>query len=234
MQAQLGLGVGEALAVGDLLAVGVAHHVVLEHHAAHPRQLGAARLQGIAGPFESLFRPLLDLGLRLLGAGLVEPAVLPVSVRAQHGRQLAGPALGPVQVAANVIARVAGEEDLFDGVPVTVDLAVDDRTEGRLRRHRPQPFRHKHLFAEFLPPAFPAFPGSGDAHREVAVEVLRLPQPLVLRLLPGPQHPARLRTVCRRQGRGNSQDQNGDARRVLHGQVPAKNNDRQGRNVPSL
>ena len=151
LQPQFRLGVGEAFAMRDRLAVGVADHVVVEDDAAHAGELGAASLQRIACAPRSSSRPPLRSGSsRGLVAGLVESAVGPVAVRTQHAGQLARLALGPVEVAADVMARHAGEEDLFDGVAVAVDLAVDDGIQRRLLGHRPESVGDEHLLAQFL------------------------------------------------------------------------------------
>src|SRR5262249_5307707 len=126
LRAQLALGVREptrgvlfAAGVVDLRTVRVANHVKVEHHAAHAGQLGAAGLQRVRGPFARLLRAVLQLGLDLARAGLEETAqprgvaavAAPVPVRAEDRGQSARLALGPVEVAADVMARVAGEED---------------------------------------------------------------------------------------------------------------------------
>jgi hypothetical protein len=72
------------------------------------------------------------------------------------------------------MAGVAGEEDLFDGVVVAVDLAVDDRAEGRFLRHGPEAGGDEHLFADTLSAIVPAFFAGRRREGEVAVEVLRL------------------------------------------------------------
>src|SRR5262249_25017219 len=156
---QLGLGVGEAGAVVDLFAVGVADHVVVEDHAAHAGELGAAGLQRVARLLHRLLGPLVDLGLGGLLAGVVKAAIGPVAVRREDGGQLAGLALGAVEVAADVVAGVAGEEDLFDGVALAVDLAVDDGLERGLRGEGPEPVANEDLLADVLAALLPRFLG---------------------------------------------------------------------------
>ena len=88
--------------VRERLAVVVADHVVQEDDAAELRPANAA---------------LLDLG--------IDPAVLPVAVRAEDARHLAGRVDRPVEVAAEREAREGFEHDLLDRVAVARELAVD-------------------------------------------------------------------------------------------------------------
>src|SRR5262249_44244935 len=138
----------EAFAVLDLLAVGVAHHVVGEHDAAQTGQADAWGLQRIAGAFERLFATGRDILLGGRLAGVIHPAVVPVAVREQDRGQFAGLALGPIEVAAHIMAGITGEEDLFDGVVAAVDLAVDDRAERSPLGQRPQAVGDQDLLAQ--------------------------------------------------------------------------------------
>ena len=91
----------------NLHAVGVAQHVVMKHHAAHAGQLHAAGLQRrTAALLEPLFAAH-DLLANFLRSGIVEPAVGPMAVRAEHGRQPAGLPLGPIQIAGHEMTREA-------------------------------------------------------------------------------------------------------------------------------
>ena len=96
--------------VAERLAVVVADHVVQEDDAAE------------LGPADAA---LLDLG--------IDPAVLPVAVRAEHAGQLAGLAGRPVEVAAEREPGERLEHDLLDRVAVALELAVDLGVERGLR-----------------------------------------------------------------------------------------------------
>jgi hypothetical protein len=95
----------------------------MEDDAAQARELGTAGLQRIASALDGLLRPDLDLALDVLLAvgrlGVVKSAVggSPVAVGRQDGGQLVRLALGPIEVAADIMAGITGEEDLFNGVP---------------------------------------------------------------------------------------------------------------------
>ena len=111
--------------VGERLAVVVADHVIQEDDAAQ------------LGPSDAA---LLDLG--------IDPAVLPVAVRAEDARDLARRAGRPIEVAAEREAGERLEHDLLDRVAVAVELAVHLGIERRLREHRPEAQGHEHLLAE--------------------------------------------------------------------------------------
>src|SRR5437868_5613741 len=81
---------------------------------AHASEHGTASLEGIARSLRGLLGALLELRLDLGLAGLVEAAVGPVAVRAEHTGQLVAGLLRPIQVAGDVVAGIAGEEDLLD------------------------------------------------------------------------------------------------------------------------
>ena len=114
-----------------------AYHVVMEDDAAHPRQLDAASLKRIAGAGHVRFGFNFYLFCRNRLAGVVETAVLPMAVRTEDGGQFAGLALGPIEVAADVMAWHTGKKDLFDCVIIAFDFAVDYWIERRFHGHRP-------------------------------------------------------------------------------------------------
>src|SRR5207245_1819665 len=96
---------------------------------AHPRQLGTAGLERIVGAFQGLLGSLINLRLGGFVAGIIKSAVAPVTVGAEHARSLAVLALGPIEIAGNIMARIAREEDFLDRVIVAIDLAMDDRPQ---------------------------------------------------------------------------------------------------------
>src|SRR5262249_27257170 len=84
LQAEFGLSVGEAFAMLDLLAVCVADHVVMKYDTTHPSQLGAACLERMTRSLYGFLGSLGDLRLGGFFSRVVEPAILPMTVRAQH------------------------------------------------------------------------------------------------------------------------------------------------------
>ena len=98
-------------AVRDGRAVGVADHVVMEDDAAHPGQHARSWPAGIAGAVDRLLGRRIDRLFVAFVAGVVQAAVGPVAVRAEHGRQLAGRrSRRPVQVAGDVMARMLAKK----------------------------------------------------------------------------------------------------------------------------
>src|SRR5947208_13583100 len=95
----------------NLLAIRVADHVMLKHDAAPACELDRDGLHEEAGFFEAALRPLLDLLLRGFLTGIVHSNIGPVAVGEQNAGNLATLAFRPIEVAADVMARVAGEED---------------------------------------------------------------------------------------------------------------------------
>jgi hypothetical protein len=63
-----------------------------------------------------------------------------------------------------------------------VDLAVDDRVERRLGRHRPETLGYQQLAADEVAARFPFMHGLRSGEREVAVEVLERAEAGVLRV----------------------------------------------------
>src|SRR5262245_10524407 len=167
--------------MADLLAIRVANHVVEESNAAHAGELSAARLERVFCTLDSFLGALLELALYLGIGGCVETAIGPVPVRIQDGWILAARRWRgrPIQVAAHIMPRKAGEENLLDGVAVADDLAVDDRLQRQLLGHRPEPIGEQHLFADFLATPGPVFLARRYLEGEVAVEVFWLAQPRV-------------------------------------------------------
>ncbi len=182
------LGESVRQALRNLHAVGIADHVVVKHDAAHPGQLHAAGLQRAAAAVLETLRPFLDLLLHAVDAHVIEAAVGPVSVRAEHARQLARLALGPIQVARDEEAGKALEVDFLDRVIALVAAAMNHRIQGRLGRHRPQAQRNQHLPPHLFRPPVPFLPRFCRSEREVAVQVLQLLQTLVGRQFVRRQH----------------------------------------------
>jgi hypothetical protein len=172
LQAQLCFGVGEAEAMPDFLAVGVANHVISEDDAAHARQHGAGCLEGIATACQRAFAAASDVLFGRCLAGIIHPAVIPVAMGKQDSRQFASLAAGPVQVAADVVARVTGEEDFFNRVFVALDLAVNDSAERRFFRPRPEAVGDQNLLAQLLSTALPFLARFRGLEWEVIVERL--------------------------------------------------------------
>src|SRR5438045_863688 len=88
-----------------------------------------------------LLGSLIDLGASGFLARIVKPAVGPVAVGAENSGPLAIRGLTPrarrfgsVEIARDIMSRIARKEDFFDGIVIAVDLAVNDRREGKLRR----------------------------------------------------------------------------------------------------
>src|SRR5579884_2742732 len=159
----------------DGRTVGVAHHVVMKDDAAHARQLGAAGLEWIFRAFGCLLGALFDLVGNGPVVGLVKAAARPVTMRTENAGPLATggitppaplgatggitppaplgatggitpPApLGAIEVAADIMAGIAGKKYFFDRVFAAVDFAVDDGLQRRLFRHRPQTEGDEHL-----------------------------------------------------------------------------------------
>lgn len=200
MQPQFGVRVLETFAVRDRGAVRVADHVVLEHDEPELGERDRQRLHEVPAAIHVRFALGIDALLRGGFAVVVEPAAGPVAVREQHAGVFHVLLLvhhgRPVQVAADVVPRRASEVDLLDGVLALVDLAVNDRVQRRLLRHRPQPGRDEHLLAELLPACFPRLFRLRHDEREVVVEGLRRTEPHVGRLLVAGEHPRRVVTLC--------------------------------------
>ncbi len=76
---------------------------------------------------------------------------------------------GAIEVASDVMAGIAGEIDLLDGVAVALDLAVDDRLERFLLRHRPESGGDQDLLAEGLFAGLPCLARRWDGKVEVLV-----------------------------------------------------------------
>src|SRR5580693_2823892 len=110
-------------------AIVVANHVVHKNNTTELRPANTA---------------LLDLG--------IHSPVIPVSVRTQDRGQAAAPIRRPVEVAAEREAGQSLEDNLFDRVIVTIELATDLGVEGGLGKHRPEPQRDQHLLAEMNGP----------------------------------------------------------------------------------
>ena len=203
LQAQFGVGVLEPFAVRDRGAVRVPDHVVLEHDEPELRECGRERLHEVPAAVDVRFAAGLHAGLAGLLAVVVEPPAGPVAVREQHAGALHGLAfLGsgrPIQVAADVVARRAGEVHLLDGVLALVDLAVNDRVQRRLLRQRPQARRDEHLLAELLPPRLPNLFRLRHDEREVVVERLGRAEPRVGRLLTVGEHLRRIGLIGERE-----------------------------------
>src|SRR5262249_26316682 len=150
------------------------------------------------------------------GTGVVEAAVGPVAVRAEHPRQRPRLALGPVEAARDVVAGGAGEEDLLDGGVVAVDLAVNDRGERRLLRHGPQAEGAQHLLAQLLP----GLVARRHGHEEVlGVEGAQLREPAVGGELARLANAERLAARCV-SGGGGEQGEEDEAGGSLHGAAP--------------
>jgi hypothetical protein len=79
------------------------------------------------------------------------------------------------------MAGIAGEEDLFDGVAVARDFAVDDGVEGRLLGQGPQAGGDEDLLAHDLAARLPFLERGGRRPGEVAVVVLGLVEPSIAR-----------------------------------------------------
>src|SRR5262249_44713036 len=178
---------------------------------------------------QRLLGPLSDLDLGGFVTGVVEAAVLPVTVRTEHAGILAiarrpPPArrLGAVEIAGAVMAGGTGEENLLDRVIVTVDLAVNHRLQGGLVRHGPQTRGHEDLFAQLLAASFPDLSGRRRRHGEVIVERFRLAEPTVFGPLSRFQHP---RGVLRGGIGYASREKEKDAEKVsrsFHMMIPCK------------
>src|SRR5207249_609922 len=92
-----------------------------------------------------------EFRLRRLFAGIVEAAVVPMTVRTENAGQLARFSGRPIEVSGDVMAGIAGEIDLLDGVAVALDLAVNDGLEGSFLGHGPQAVGDQKLLAHLLP-----------------------------------------------------------------------------------
>ena len=101
----------------------------------------------------------------------------------EDGRQLGsrGDDFWEVEIAGDVVARQAREVDLFDGVAITLDLAVNDRLQRRLVRHRPEALRDKDLPAHDLLAGLPFVPIARRSPGKVTVEVFELLEPAIAR-----------------------------------------------------
>src|SRR5882672_5350581 len=95
---------GETMANGG--AIVVTDHVVSERDITLPGETGRTR------------RP----GVQLL---ILQSAVCPMPVRAEHGRRFAGHVPRAIKIARDVKSRVALEIDLLDGVIAAIDHAED-------------------------------------------------------------------------------------------------------------
>src|SRR5205807_7395144 len=98
-------------------------------------------------------------------------------------------ALRPIKIAADIMAGVAGEENLFDGVLIAIDLAMNNRIEGSLLRHRPQSRRDEDTLAYFFAAGFPCFLACRRREGEVAVKRSWFTQPAVGKVRVGLQQP---------------------------------------------
>ena len=105
-----------------------------------------------------------------------------MSVREDHRRHLAVDVLGAVEVAGHEEARRAFEVGLLDRVFALVDLAVDDRVERRLGRHRPEALGDQQLPADEIAARLPFLDGLRGGEGEIAVEVLERAEAGVLRV----------------------------------------------------
>src|SRR5262245_47325825 len=130
---------GEAMADGG--AVVVSDHIVTERDIALLRETGRARRRRV----------------QLL---ILQSAVRPMPVRAEHGWYLAGHVLRAIKVARYVEPGIALEINLLDCVISAIDLAEDRGIYRRLRRNRPQAGADQNLFLQprraiepFLPAA---------------------------------------------------------------------------------
>ena len=132
----------------QLHAVGHAFHVVDEGDAAHAGELNAAGLDDVSPAALELLAAGGDLSAHGVGAFVVEAAIFPVAVWAEHGRarSLRG-RFRPIERSGDVVARKRLEDDALDGIVVALDLAVDDRIERAARGHRVQPGGHQHAGA---------------------------------------------------------------------------------------
>ena len=156
----------------ELLRIGVAERVNLPDHAAHAGELDTHRLEaGLAALFEALLAGRDFLADVFVGLDQ-EARVGPVSVREDHRRHLARDVLGSVEITRHEEARRAFEVHLLDRVFALVDLAVNDRVERRLGRHRPEALGDQQLPADEITARLPFLDGLRGGEGEVAVEVL--------------------------------------------------------------
>src|SRR5262245_27528086 len=118
---------GETMADGG--AVVVADHVVAEGDITLPRETGRAR------------RP----GVQLL---ILQPAIRPMPMRAEHGGYLSTHIFRAIEIARDVEAWIALKVDLLDRVIAAIYLAEDRGIDRRLRRRRPQPGADQNLFLQ--------------------------------------------------------------------------------------
>lgn len=159
LESEFGFDILEAGGVSDLSAVGVTDHVIMEDDAAHAGEADHAGLQRI---LRSAFK-FLGAGSDLLSSfvcfGFVEATVQPVPMGAEDAGGFSLQVLRAIEIARDIVAGMAGEKDLLDGVVVFFDLAVDDRLEGSGLGHGPEAVADQDLFAKSLRRFFPGFEG---------------------------------------------------------------------------
>src|SRR5438128_250697 len=101
----------------------------------------------------------------------------------------------------------AGEEDFLDGVPVALDLPVDDGLERRLFRHGPEAVGDEYLLAHLLSADRPTLHVRRRSPGKVAVEVLGFAKPAIGRRL----------AALRLSVRAEQQDTNDTGQESRHG-----------------
>ena len=171
-----------------LLAVGIADHVVVKTDAAHPGALHRQRLQQAPPAVLEPLRPNHDLFPHRLPADIDEPPVVPVAMRKEHARLLAGFVLGPIEIASDKEPWHALEIDLLNRVIALVDLASEPPRSAASAPAAARFPRHCNLPPDFLRPLGPRFLRLGHGHRKIAVQILRRLQARIVRLLPLGQH----------------------------------------------
>ena len=178
----LGALLGEAVdQLGrELDRVGIAEHVPLPDDAAHPGKLDAHRLKAAAAAALEAFLAGGDFFPDGVVARLGQPGVLPMAMREQHAGDFARDLLRPVEIAGDEEAGGAFEVDFFDRVVGPLDLAVDDRVQRRLGRHRPEAFGHEDLPPHAFGPSVPFGLRLRRREWEVAVEILERLQPSIV------------------------------------------------------
>src|SRR6188472_225742 len=95
-----------------------------------------------------------------------------MAVREEHAGDFARDLFRPVEIAGDEEAGGAFEIDFFDRVAWPLDLAMNDRMERRLGRHRPQSLGHEDLRSYTLGPRVPFRLRLGRREWEITVEVL--------------------------------------------------------------